>query len=39
MIQEDYGKKGGCFLQFLVAVIIFILLLIWVYQMNFKLTF
>ena len=34
MDDQSYGKKGSCFLQFLVFFILFILLLIWVYNMN-----
>jgi cbb3-type cytochrome oxidase subunit 3 len=34
MDETNYGKKGGCFVLFLVFVILFILLLIWVYNMN-----
>ena len=39
MDDQNYGKKGGCFLKFLVGMIIFVILLIWVYRMNFNLTF
>lgn len=31
---ENYGKKGGCFLLFIGAIILFVILLIWVYGMN-----
>jgi hypothetical protein len=39
MENPNYGRKGSCFLQFLLFLILFIILLIWVYNMNFKLTF
>jgi len=39
MSDQSYGKKGSCFMKALVGVILFIVLLIWVYQMNFDLTF
>ena len=39
MNDQNYGKKGSCFIKFLIAVILFVLLLIWVYRMNFDLTF
>ena len=34
MSDLNYGKKGSCFLKFLVALLLFVILLIWVYQMN-----
>jgi len=37
--NTNYGKKGGCFLLTIVAILMFIILLIWVYRMNFHLTF
>lgn len=39
MDEMNYGKKGSCFLQFLVFLIIFVVLLIWVYNKNAQLTF
>jgi len=39
MNETNYGKKGSCFLQFLVFLILFVILLIWVYNKNFHLTF
>lgn len=39
MDEMNYGKKGSCFLQFLVFVVLFVILLIWVYNKNFQLTF
>jgi hypothetical protein len=39
MDEMNYGKKGSCFVQFLVFVILFIILLIWVYKKNAALTF
>ena len=39
MSDLNYGKKGGCFMKFLLAVLLFVILLIWVYNMNFTLTF
>lgn len=37
--NSNYGKKGGCFLLTLAAILLFIILLIWIYRMNFHLTF
>ncbi len=34
MSDLNYGKKGSCFVQFLIAVILFVILLIWVYGRN-----
>lgn len=31
---QNWGKKGACLAQFLIALIIFVILLIWVYQRN-----
>jgi len=39
MDETNYGKKGSCFLQFLVFLILFVILLIWVYNKNFHMTF
>ena len=39
MSDLNYGKKGGCTAKFLIALFLFIILLIWVYRMNFNLTF
>jgi hypothetical protein len=39
MDEMNYGKKGSCFLQFLVFMILFVILLIWVYNKNSSLTF
>ena len=36
---NNYGKKGGCLGKFILAFILFIILLIWVYQKNGQLTF
>jgi len=34
--EEDmnYGKKGACFLRFLLFLALFIILLIWIYNKN-----
>ena len=32
--DQNYGKKGGCFLTFLLAVVLFICMLIWIYYKN-----
>lgn len=39
MESQNYGRKGSCFLQFLLLVIILVICLIWVYYKNFRLTF
>jgi len=39
METQDYGKKGSCFLQFVLLFIIIIIVLIWVYYKNFRFTF
>ena len=39
MENMNYGKKGRCFAMFLIFVILFVILLIWVYNKNFNLTF
>lgn len=39
MENQNYGRKGSCFLQFLLFFILFIILLVWVYYKNFRLTF
>lgn len=39
MDEMNYGKKGRCFIQFVIFLLLFIILLIWVYNMNFDLTF
>lgn len=39
MESQNYGRKGSCFLQFLLLLILIILCLIWVYYKNFKLSF
>ena len=31
---QNWGKKGACLAQFIIAVILFIILLIWVYSKN-----
>lgn len=36
---NNYGKKGSCLGQFILFFILFIILLIWVYQKNGQLTF
>lgn len=36
---NNFGKKGACLGQFILIVIILVILLLWVYQMNFKLSF
>lgn len=36
---NKYGKKGSCLGQVLIVFLLFIILLIWVYQKNFQLTF
>jgi len=36
---HNYGKKGGCLGQVLLVFLLFIILLIWVYQKNSQLTF
>jgi hypothetical protein len=35
----NYGKKGSCFGLFVLFFFLFILLLVWVYNMNSKLEF
>lgn len=37
--HPQVGKKGNCFLLFIVFFFIFVILLVWVYQMNFQLDF
>lgn len=37
--DNNYGKKGSCFGQFILFFALFIILLIWIYYKNFKLTF
>ena len=39
MDEMNYGKKGSCFVQFMIFLIIFVILLIWVYNKNSHLTF
>ena len=39
MYSPNYGRKGGCFLKFVLFFLLFIILLIWVYYKNFKLAF
>ncbi len=39
MDSPNYGRKGGCFLKFILFFLLFIILLIWVYYKNFKLAF
>lgn len=39
MDSPNYGRKGGCFLTFILFFLLFIILLIWVYYKNFKLAF
>lgn len=39
MENHNYGRKGSCFLQFLLFLILIIILMIWIYNMNAKLTF
>ncbi len=34
MSDPSYVKKGSCFIKALIGLIVFIILLIWVYQMN-----
>lgn len=34
-----YEKKVGCFLKVLIGLIVFVALLVWVYNMNFDLKF
>lgn len=37
--ESRIGKKGTCFLLIIIFFILFILLLVWIYQMNFQLSF
>lgn len=39
MESPNYSRKGSCFLQFVLFFVLFIILLIWIYQKNFALTF
>ncbi len=39
MESPNYGRKGSCFLKFILFFLLFIILLIWVYYKNFKLAF
>ena len=39
MDSPNYGRKGGCFLKFVLFFLLIIILLIWVYYKNFKLAF
>lgn len=32
--DQNWGKKGSCLSQFLIAFLLFIILLIWVYWKN-----
>ncbi len=34
--EVNYGKKGGFMAKAIIGFIVFIILLIWVYQQNFK---
>jgi len=39
MESPNYGRKGSCFLTFVLFFLLFIILLVWVYYKNFKLAF
>ncbi len=39
MSGSNYGRKGSCFMLFLGAILLFVILLIWVYRMNLPLSF
>lgn len=39
MESQNYGRKGSCFLQFIVLLLLVLIVLIWVYFKNFRLTF
>ena len=39
METPNYGRKGSCFLQFVLLFLLIIIVLIWVYYKNFRLTF
>lgn len=36
---NKFGKKGSCLGQVFLVVLILVILMIWVYQKNFQLTF
>lgn len=39
MESQNYGRKGSCFMSFVLLVLLVIILLIWVYQINSKAAF
>ncbi len=39
METPNYSRKGSCFLQFVLFLVLFIVMLIWIYYKNFALSF